>query len=305
MEFNLVQLAITVRTADAASLALWLPQMGSGYSAACRSLVCRNPDRPCASCSRQDSCPWHLVFGQKLAVDPSELKRHQKPPLPFMFSFPAGSTPSGGHAELSCGLVVVGCAIPHLGMLLDGFTELLACDASPVSGQVTSMGTRDYQGLIHPLGDMHAIGHPHNLTVLSAAGLLEACPWGCSELNIRMLTPLRLFDDGHLLDRFDFSLFIRSLMRRVSSLAYYYGAYEYDCDFKALSLQADSVTCSEDHFRLQSGSGRKLSGITGQGRFHGDLSGLMPFLILGSYIHAGKGASYGMGVFELFPGGGD
>jgi hypothetical protein len=111
-----------------------------------------------------------------------------------------------------------------------------------------------------------------------------------------------MFEDGRLLDRFDFSRFARSLLRRVSSLAYYYGACECTTDFKELSCQVETVTCLENNFHLQAGAGRKMPGIVGHGRFQGDFNGLMPYLVHGTYVHAGKGASFGMGAYELSSG---
>ncbi|MBK5274029.1 MAG: CRISPR system precrRNA processing endoribonuclease RAMP protein Cas6 [Desulfuromonadales bacterium] len=205
-------------------------------------------------------------------------------------------------AEIQCGLVVVGQAIQHIDMLLEGFSEFLASDSCPVSAEITGIASRDYQGALQPLGDGGGISRPENLVVLSSTGLLECHVRDDSTMDIRLLSPLRLFENGHLLKLFDFSRFARSLMRRVSALAYYYGAYEYTCDFKALSDQANAVTCTDGHFTLSSGTGRKQSGVTGYGSFRGDLSGLMSFLVLGMYVHAGKGASFGMGMYELSSG---
>jgi hypothetical protein len=197
---------------------------------------------------------------------------------------------------------VIGRAIPHIDLLLDGFTELLASDSRAFSAEVVRTGTRDYQGTLHPLKDRCAVNCQENLVVLSIKGLLEERNWGESHLYIRLTSPLRLIRDGRPLDRFDFSGFARSLMRRVSSLAYYYAACECSCDFKELSLQAAAVVCLDDHFLKTQGRGGKLSGITGYGRFSGDFSGLMPFLVAGLYVHAGKGASFGMGRYELHSG---
>ncbi len=302
MEFNLVHLAITVRSENVSGLAAALPLLGSSFATTCRNLVCRFPVRVCNFCPLVESCPWYLVFGQKLSTDPAELKRHQKPALPFMFSFPVLPLPAESGTEIQCGLVVVGRAIPQLTMLLDGFAELLASAACPDPAEITSVGSRDYQGTLQPLSDGGGIRHPKNLVVLSSSGLLECRVWVGATLDIRLLSPLRLFDNGHLLDRFDFSLFARSLMRRVSSLAYYYGAYESNCDFKALSCQARAVTCSDSNFSSATDKGRKMSGINGYGSFRGDFSGIMPFLVLGLYMHAGKGASFGMGMYEMIPG---
>jgi len=305
MDFNLVQIALTVRTDDAIQLSQCLPLLGKEFAAACRNNVCRWPAKACDSCARLDSCPWHLVFGQKLATDPSELKRHQKPPLPFAFSFPDLSGSAEIPREIECGLVVVGQAIPCLNLLLEGFAELLSREACPVPAGLTRIGSRDFQGAVHPLRDGCGGEHPENLVVLSVRGLLEGRLWVKSAVQIRLISPLRLVVDGRTQVRFDFSSFARSLLRRVSSLAYYYGACEDSCDYKELSRQAEAVLCSDDHFSLAAGQSRKMSGLIGHGIFCGEFSGLLPYLVAGSYFHAGKGASFGMGRFELLPGSGD
>jgi hypothetical protein len=43
----------------------------------------------------------------------------------------------------------------------------------------------------------------------------------------------------------------------------------------------------------------KCSGITGYGTFEGDFSSLLAFLIIGSYVHTGKGSTFGMGAYTL------
>jgi hypothetical protein len=295
MDFNLVHLAITVRTDDAVQLCHRLPLLGNKFAAACRINCCRWPERACCSCPRQESCSWNLVFGQNLSSDPSALKRFQKPPLPFMFTFPAPHEPADGETEIECGLVVIGQAIASLDLLLEGFREILL----PLAAEVLLVGTRDYQGIVHPLGDGTGINCPGNLVVLSSKDVLENRIWMGSCLHIRLMSPLRLFEKGRLLGHFDFSRFSRSLLRRVSSLAYYYGAHEIDRDYKELSRQADAVICSGNHFIRASDGNRRMAGLMGEGVFRGDFSGLLPFLVAGLYVHVGKGSSFGSGAYEL------
>ncbi|MBL0226377.1 MAG: CRISPR system precrRNA processing endoribonuclease RAMP protein Cas6 [Geobacteraceae bacterium] len=204
--------------------------------------------------------------------------------------------------ETECGLIVVGQAIPHLSALLDGFSELLADGACPVTAEVTGICSHDYQNTAHPFQDRCGVSHSENLVVLSSNVLFEEYTTMASTLHIRLNSPLRLSENGRLLVGFDFSRFARSLMRRVSSLAYYYGACEFDCDFRELSRQAEEVVCKEDRFSAAVGQNRKLSGVIGYGSFCGEFSGLMPFLVAGQYVHAGKGASFGMGCYELITG---
>jgi len=294
-DFNIIDLVITVRSANTARLCKSLYVSGGRFSDACRSFCCPGPAKVCASCSGMDSCAWHIVFGQGLTPDPSALKRYQKPALPFVFRFPSLYDRDTGTNEIICGLVVVGQAIPCIDLLLDGFRELLVLFES----EIVHVASRDDLGNVYPLRGRSGTSSDENLVVMSGSHLLEDRIWVDPGLHIRLLSPLRLFEDGHLLDVFDFSRFAGSLMRRVSSLAYYYGGCEFVCDYKGLSLQAESIICTENRFVLTPASNRKLSGLTGYGRFKGDFSGLFPFLNAGRYVHAGKGATFGMGLFEL------
>jgi hypothetical protein len=295
MDFNLIDLVITVRTDDVFQLSLALPLLGNTFAAACRKTACLHPDKSCDSCSRQKECTWNLVFGQHLTSDPSALKRFQKPSLPFMFTFPCRGELSDNATEIVCSLVVVGQAIQCLDMLLDGFSEIL----STFGAEVFSVGTRDYQGTVNLLEEGYSANCTENLVVLSSNELFENCIWTDTDLHIRLLTPLRLFEEGHLLRTFDFNRFAMTLLRRVSSLAYYYGAHEFASDYKELAQQAAAIICTDDHFTFAAGSDRRMSGITGSGAFHGDFRGLLPFLSAGIYVHVGKGSAFGMGAYEL------
>jgi hypothetical protein len=294
MDFNLINLVITVRTDEAFQLCQCLPLAGNGFADMCRKNICLWPARECGSCSRQTSCLWDLVFGQKLSTDPSAIRRFQKPSLPFMFSFPR-LVFTDKPTKIECGLVVIGTAIQGLDMLLEGFRELLY----NFSAEVLSIGTRDYQDIVHPLGNGSCINYPENLVVLSSNDLLENRCWTGSHMQINLKSALRLFEEGRLLRAFNFSLFARSLLRRVSSLAYYYGNCEYNYDFKELSAQTESVVCTDNHFLVTTGQSRMMTGLIGYGSFSGDVSYLMPFLVVGLYVHAGKGASFGMGRYDL------
>jgi hypothetical protein len=308
MGFNFVDIAITVRSENVCRLRRDLPLLGNDYAEVCKKMACLRPGCVCANCSKQEVCGWYIVFGQKLSTDAAALKRHQKPPLPFVFSFPIAEPFSEGQDEIECGLVVIGHSIPYLGMLLEGFSKLLSDRFFPESAEIISVACRDYQGSIQPSSGNYRLTTrsrnlvPENLVIISTEGLLESHTWTNSDLHIRLLSPLRLIDHGSFITRFEFSRFARSTMRRVSSMAYYYGESEFDCDFKEISRQIDKVICSDSYFCYSSGLHKKTSGVTGYGSFLGDFSQLMPFIIIGSYIHIGKGSSFGMGAYEVFSG---
>ena len=299
MEFNIIKLTLGIGTSNRAALSRRLLLAGEEYADACKKSVCQSAARNCAGCSAYNRCDWQLVFGQQLSVDPEALRRHQKPPLPFVLTIPKPDKTPDPAGVLECGMVVVGRAINCLEMLLNGFKTLLTGKKSPLGSALLHTDARDYQGNRYPLENAGGLSQAGNLVVMSMEGILDSCPRECPDLTIRLLSPLRLVVQGRQLNLFDFSLFVRSIMRRVSSLAYYYCGYEFNGDFRALSSLAHTVVCREDHFVTVGDGSWKTAGIQGYGCFNGDLGGLLPFLMLGSHVHAGKNAAFGMGAYEL------
>jgi len=43
----------------------------------------------------------------------------------------------------------------------------------------------------------------------------------------------------------------------------------------------------------------KMGGFVGDISFKGDLEKFLPFIILGEYIHVGKGTSFGLGKYDI------
>jgi hypothetical protein len=301
MDCNFIDLEIHVQTNNRAHLAVCLPLLGGLFSEVCRNVVCPVSDRDCHTCALNATCDWHCVFGQLLSVNPEALRRHQKPPLPFVFSFPLLEKLPASPGIVPCGLVVIGSAIARLGLLIEGFTRLLSDRVSLEQAEIVQLFSRDFQGSLVPLVLGDRIGAPENLVILSLGGILESRGCWSDELDIVLHSPLKLLADGHQARHFEFCHFARMLLRRVSSLVYYYESCETGIDFRSLSLQADAITCLQDEFVYDpSPAGiKRLSGIAGSGCYKGDFNELMPFLIAGEYFHVGKSAAFGMGNYTL------
>ncbi len=114
------------------------------------------------------------------------------------------------------------------------------------------------------------------------------------------------------LDRLDESAFFRRLIRRIGTLVESYGNPTDDArgfDDHALSVLADQVAVIEQSISIQSWerySSRQearhpLSGLVGQALLTDIPEPLWPYLILGQWVHVGKGASFGQGRYVVLP----
>ena len=226
--------------------------------------------------------PLAHLCARELSNDPELLRRHQKPGLPFVLA-------CADERLVTCHLL--GPAIAELRSVV---AALAAAAGESCPGRLTAL---DYQGEPHPV----ATDASADLPVLSAAELLElAAPryCGCRQAQLELLSPLRLVGDGRELTRFEPERFIRTMLRRISSLAAYYGAAGDPEPFVRLADQAGTIRVVR---MVSKGERDGCRGVVGSYLLSGDFAELGPLLELGSLLHLGKGAAFGNGRFRITP----
>lgn len=253
-----------------------------------RALACRRLD--CAGCLLGAGCPYPANFGQNLARDPEAVRRHQKPPLPFAFRFPLFPPAPNRGLTLECALTLMGSAAQYADRYIEAVRLLLAGFSADLVGVEAEC----------PGGGRAAVaqGREPALPLLSALDPTETGPLAPDRVAIRLLAPLKLVHEGRLLKAFTFSQFTRTLMRRVSSLAYYYEGAEPPLDYRWLSRQSAAVEISFSDCRQVSWQGRP-AGIAGSAGFRGDLEPFHLLLQLGQATQLGKGAAFGFGRYLI------
>lgn len=234
---------------------------------------------------RSPDCPSATLFSREPSSDAELLKRHQKPALPYAFACTA-------FADIFT-LTLFGPAVNSLPLMLNALKRIGALS------RIAEIHVVDYQGHGTELC-FDAEGNPLNLTILEAAELIDIsaslykC---CREIRLDMLTPLRLLRDGRELARFEPGQFIRSMLRRLSSMIAYYGeGCDPDC-FREMSLLASDVCMKNSAAALLPAGFQR--GVMGSYCLSGSFEALAPWLALGSLMNLGKGATYGMGSFRL------
>ena len=247
----------------------------------------------CNSCNKSD-CPGYVGFSQSLAIDPVALRRYQKPSLPFIFDLPVLQPAPNKGSHYFIGLTLVGDAALHCPIYLAALRTLFSEGTLGFLAEVVNTETTGYDDTAYEIGADGTNG----LVILSDQGLVESSCMPTSEIAVEFLSPLRLLQQGNPIRELSPSLLLRSLMRRVSSLAYYFGGVELEADFKWLSDRSAQISWENGNFRWVSWD-RSISGLVGGGILLGDLTEFHYFLQLGESFNVGKGAAYGLGNFTL------
>lgn len=252
--------------------------------------------RSCADCCNRFSCSYYDVFAQSLSSDPQVVRRHQKPPLPYVFK---ASRINDTSSCFELGLVVFGRAINHLQIFVKTILmilESLGTNCQEKESSFKKVFCRDYQNNPQKL-DLTS----YNYVLLSARELMEGTT-DSDSFELFFASPLRIINSGALLYNFDFGSFMRSQMRRCSSLYAYYGDGELDLDYLGLSEASARIKCLNDGICFKRSILNPFysqPGLLGGVVFERVDHVMVSLIKLGTYFNAGKGASMGYGEYVV------
>lgn len=299
MDLDFIRIECEIVTDSSAQLVAALYNVLRNFEAHFKISCCPVMQESCASCSQQVSCPYRVVFDQGLSSDPRIVRLHQKPSLPFSLYVDGVD---GNSSSCSVGMVVIGSAVNYIGFFHTALLRMVEAGVSallPPERITLRSYSLDYQSSRHEI--LSAASLPESVILLSGRHILQNT---VHSDNVRLLlkSPLHLLSNGSVVHRFDFGIFLRSQLRRCSSLYAYYGAGEMDLDFIRLSETAQNVAVFDDkiHYTQPPWSKRlNRAGLTGMVECAGLVEPMLSLLLLGSYFNAGKGASFGSGFHQL------
>ncbi len=304
MEFVFTKLLFTLRLDIDSPDPFALYALRKDFMQVFRMNVCCK-DGLCETCLGKNRCSYHNTFSQALSGDPDAVKRHQKPPLPFAFDLPLLSAVPNKGQELEIGLTLAGSALNYLEDYIHSVIDLFGPEnqARKVSGtiiRVETLSCSDYRNCIMENGGRIA---SDMVATISARDLSEMITLDPRRIKLTFLSPMRVIQDGQPLREFSFSPFVRSLLRRISSLAYYYYGNGVEQDYKWLSAASTMIDVAENDFHWidwqKDRHMDRLGGIVGSGFCQGSLEDFHPFLLLGEFFHVGKGSSFGLGRYRI------
>lgn len=269
-----------------------------------KRLVCVTREPACPPCLLYRSCVYPHVFETPPDPAAGKLRKYPAAPHPYVIRPGIGGAhPAGGSLDLE--LVLLGHGNRHLPYLLHAFDRAGQRGIGQNAGRLALAHVAQQR----PEGDWQPIYRPGE-PLQPEAPFVPAPPPCPARLTLALETPLRLRQDEKLVgpDAFRFGALFSNLLRRISLLATFHADAPPAVDFAGLSRAGWSVPTRAARLRWQDWtrySSRQdalllMGGLVGEIELDGaGLEPFWPYLWLGQWTHAGKGAVMGLGRYRL------
>ena len=287
-----------------------------GFGHSLRRVICVTKGKECNDCLLKQKCIYSSIFETPPSEDTTKLTKYPYAPHPFVIEPPLERKEKyNKDEELSFNLVLIGKATEYLPYFVFAFDKLGELGLGRGKGkywlkEVRSINGNSDNGLPIYCGEDEMLKDSYSL--ISGKDILQECKeyYHKRQLTLNFVTPARLKYQEHFIKNLEFHILIRNLLRRTSLLSYFHCSKELQVDFKALIEKAKSVKRTSNNlswYDWQRYSARQntkmlLGGFMGKVTFAFDgiePEQFLPLVLLGSYIHIGKGTSFGLGKYEI------
>lgn len=274
-----------------------------GFGHALQRAVCVARGTPCASCLLYRSCAYPYLFETPPPPDAAKMRRYSAVPHPYVLRI----EPSRNDLQYRLGLTLFGRAERY------GAYVVHALQQAGRAGMGRDRQTFELQEVLQAPGpdlaawrSAYRPDQPLELEP-AAAPALPALP---DSLRIRLEAPLRVRRHDCLVApaEFRFADLFGPLLRRVSMLSYFHTDTPLEADFAGLVRAAEQIRIHEPDLRWmdwtryssRQQTTMEMGGIVGCFSLSGrGLEPFWPYLWLGQWTHAGKGATMGLGRYRI------
>lgn len=270
---------------------------------ALKRAVCVTRLPQCRECTLYRSCAYPYFYDTPPPTGTTKMRRYETAPHPFILE-----PDEAGEEDYTLDFTLVGLANRHLALFIHALAKA-AEGPKGVAGnrlrliaveQETTPGREDWRPIHRPGESLDALP----VTSQETPHVPPAC-------RIQLLTPLRVKRDGRHVgpDEFRFADLFGHLLRRVSMLTAFHTDTPLETDFRALMdaarrLEATSILRWQDKTRYSARQKAvmQLGGVVGHiDLAETDLGPFWPYLWLGQWVHAGSGATMGLGRYRIEP----
>ncbi len=272
---------------------------------ALKQTVCVTRLRHCPDCLLYRSCLYPYIFETPPPLNAEKMRRYTAAPHPFVIEPPLAEE-QADQGLYPLGLVLFGQANRHLPYLIHALRRAGAEGLGKQRILHTLIEVQQALGLGDTWPTIHVTGGP--CSPLPESVPVPPDPPG--RITVHLLTPLRIRRAGKLVgvSELRFADFFAGLLRRISMLTYFHTGTPLETDFRELMALAREIPLLDASLRWQDwtrySSRQKtlmqMGGLVGSFRLSPG-NALWPYLWLGQWTHAGKGASMGLGRYRITP----
>lgn len=313
--FTLSLYRFTLRVEEPMSLPAYKGAvLRGGFGITFKRAVCIHSGLPpCQDCHLLHKCPYPAIFEPSPPPDTEVLKTQSDVPLPFLIEPPDDRrTYYAPGQSLEFGVTLIGWANNALPYFIVVFQRLGEAGLGPdraryLLNEVAAVDPlAGVRALVLARGRVNREAHERTTSYRDLTAPLVGL--SCSRLTLHFLTPTRLKHDGRYVEQAPaFHVVLRALLRRVSSLSYFYGGQRWDTDYRGWIEQAERVrtAASDAHwvdwerYSTRQKQSMNLGGVVGWATYEGDLTPFLPLLRLGELVHVGKSAVFGNGRYAM------
>ncbi|MGQ9862428.1 MAG: CRISPR system precrRNA processing endoribonuclease RAMP protein Cas6 [Thiobacillaceae bacterium] len=264
--------------------------------------VCVTRTPQCADCLLYRSCVYPYFYDTPPPVGASKMHRYATVPHPFVLR----PDLAPGEHEYHLEFILFGLAHRHLPVFLHALVQA-AQQGRGVAGnhlelcrleQEAPLGSGVWQVVHRPGAELSAL--PPDMPVIPPA------PDG---FTLHTLSPLRIKRDGRRVgpDDFRFADLFGNLLRRVSMLMQFHGLTALETDFRGLSQAARQIVVDArlqwrdlTRYSARQKAAMQMGGVVGSLTVRNQpIAPFWPYLWLGQWVHAGSGATMGLGRYQL------
>jgi hypothetical protein len=271
---------------------------------ALKRLVCVTREPACPPCLLYRSCIYPYLFETPPDPGVGKLTKYTAAPHPFVLIPDDHGGMIAAGETLTLDLHLFGHGHRHLPYMIHALHQAGQRGLGPDRGalelrHVAQAKDEDWPIIYTPDSPLS----PAPVTL----PMTPPCP---ERLTLRLITPLRLNSENRLVsqDRFRFHHLFSNLLRRISLLTAFHTDTPLEANFAGLTQAARPVAWSATRLRWHDWtrfSSRQdtlvqMGGLVGEVDLAGvDLEPFWPYLWLGQWTHAGKGAVMGLGRYAL------
>lgn len=282
----------------------WRGVFGHGLK---RSL-CATKRKDCPGCLLRRKCVYAYLFETTPPQDSAKMRCYTDVPRPYVLEPNEEASVVAAGERLSLGCVLIGRANEQLPYIVQAFRLAGRKGVGQGNGrfsveqvcQERQLGSTDWEVILDQ-------GEESLKSLTMESPHIPPPP---ESVLIRFRTPLRVQRDGSLIGPEDFAFhdLFRTLLRRLSLLSYFHTDDPWELDFKDLNQASRVVPIRRKRLRGEKwtrNSSRqktliKMDGLQGEVVLDGAaIQTFWPFLWLGQWTHAGKGAVMGLGRYTL------